>query len=153
MSVAFRRESDDEHLEPKFEVPIPPGPNLVTQNGLVLIEAKVAELAALVPTLTDETDLVAARRDLKYWHTRLATAELQPAADGAQVAFGCRVRFRLNGKEREIAIVGHDEADPAQDRLAFTAPLARAMMGAEPGELVDFNGKDEAIEVLTVAPA
>ena len=98
MSVAFRRESDDEHLEPKFEVPIPPGPNLVTQNGLVLIEAKVAELAALVPTLTDETGLVAARRDLKYWHTRLATAELQPVADGAQVAFGCRVRFRLNGK-------------------------------------------------------
>ena len=25
MSVAFRRESDDEHMEPKFELPIPPG--------------------------------------------------------------------------------------------------------------------------------
>ena len=37
MSVAFRRESDEEHLEPKFEIPIPPGPNLVTARGLALI--------------------------------------------------------------------------------------------------------------------
>jgi transcription elongation GreA/GreB family factor len=153
MSVAFRRESDDEHLEPKFEVPIPPGPNLVTAKGLALIEAKVAKLEASVPKLTEDTGVAAAKRDLKYWHTRLATAELQPVADGGQVAFGCRVRFRLNGKEREIAIVGHDEADPAQDRLAFTAPLARAMMGAEPGEFVDFNGREEAIEVLAITPA
>ena len=32
MSVAFRRESDEEHLEPKFELPIPPGPNYVTPD-------------------------------------------------------------------------------------------------------------------------
>ena len=34
MSVAFRRDSDEEHLEPKFELPIPAGPNLVTLRGL-----------------------------------------------------------------------------------------------------------------------
>ena len=34
MSVAFRRESDEEHKEPKFEIPIPVGPNLVTAAGL-----------------------------------------------------------------------------------------------------------------------
>ena len=39
MSVAFRREGDDEHLEPKFEIPIPPGPNLVTARGAALIHA------------------------------------------------------------------------------------------------------------------
>ena len=44
MSVAFRREGDEEHLEPKFEIPIPPGPNLVTSRGLALIGARVAEL-------------------------------------------------------------------------------------------------------------
>ena len=42
MSVAFRRESDEEHLEPKFELPLPPGPNLVTSRGLKLIEARNA---------------------------------------------------------------------------------------------------------------
>ena len=39
MSVAFRRESDEEHLEPKFELPIPPGPNLVTPRGAELTRA------------------------------------------------------------------------------------------------------------------
>ena len=38
MSVAFRRDSDEEHLEPKFELPVPVGPNLVTARGLALIE-------------------------------------------------------------------------------------------------------------------
>jgi hypothetical protein len=44
MSVAFRRESDDEHLEPRFELPIPPGPNLVTTRGRALIDERVADL-------------------------------------------------------------------------------------------------------------
>ena len=42
MSVAFRRDSDEEHLEPKFELPIPPGPNFVTPAGLAQIEERVA---------------------------------------------------------------------------------------------------------------
>ena len=37
MSVAFRRESDEEHKEPRFELPIPPGPNLVTAAGLATV--------------------------------------------------------------------------------------------------------------------
>ena len=53
MSVAFRRESDEEHLEPKFEIPLPPGPNLVTARGLAAIRARVAELEAAVAATTD----------------------------------------------------------------------------------------------------
>jgi len=151
MSVAFRRESDEEHLEPKFELPIPPGPNLVTAAGLAQVAARVEEIEAGLPALTDDDAKKAARRDLKYWRQRLATAELVPVAKGDKVEFGCRVRFRLAGKERVIEIVGHDEADAAAGRVAFTAPLARAMMGAEVGDFVDFNGKDEAIEVLEIS--
>lgn len=153
MSVAFRRESDEEHLEPKFELPIPPGPNLVTPRGLALIEARVAELDALIPALTDEEAIKAARRDLRYWHTRKATAELAPAPDGEVVEFGCTVTFRLGGKERSISIVGDDEADPAAGLIAFSAPLVRAMLQAEPGDLVAFGGKPEAIEIIAVAPS
>ena len=46
MSVAFRRDSDEEHLEPRFEIPIPAGPNLVTMAGMAATEAAVARLAA-----------------------------------------------------------------------------------------------------------
>ena len=152
MSVAFRRESDEEHLEPKFEIPIPPGPNLVTSRGLEQIKARVADLTALLPTLTEETEIASAKRDLRYWQTRLSTAEVTPFSAKDKVAFGCRVRFALNGKERVIAIVGHDEADPARGLLAFTAPLARAVMDAEVGERVDFAGRPESLEVVSVSP-
>ena len=77
MSVAFRRESDEEHLEPKFAVPIPPGPNRVTPTGLALIEARVAAFEARVAAATEETERVAAKRDLAYWLERRATAEVQ----------------------------------------------------------------------------
>ena len=53
MSVAFRRESDDEHKEPKFDIPIPPGPNLVTERGLKLIEVAPGVSVAEVQELTE----------------------------------------------------------------------------------------------------
>jgi len=152
MSVAFRREGDDEHLEPKFELPIPPGPNLVTVRGKALIDAKVTELEAAVTGETDEEGAKRLKRDLRYWQTRQVTAEIQPEPAGDVVAFGTRVTFRLNGKARTLAIVGDDEADPAHDMISFSAPLARAMMGAEVGELLPFNSRDDAPEVLEIAP-
>ena len=150
MSVAFRRESDEEHLEPKFELPIPPGPNLVTPRGLSLIQAKVTELEALIATLTEEAALKAAKRELRYWGTRQATAQIAPMPDGDVVEFGCTVDFRLNGKDRSITIVGDDEADPAAGLISFSAPLARAMLQAEPGDEVEFGGHPTAIEILAV---
>jgi transcription elongation GreA/GreB family factor len=57
---------------------------------------------------------------------------------------------RMNGSERVIAIVGGDEAEPGADLLAFSAPLARALMGAAAGESVAFAGKPDAIEILEI---
>jgi transcription elongation GreA/GreB family factor len=152
MSVAFRREGDDEHLEPKFELPLPPGPNLVTARGLAQIRAKVAELEAALPSLTGETETAAMRRDLRYWHTRQSTAELVDAPDGQRVAFGITVTIRLNGQQRAITIVGNDEADPGAGLMAFSSPLCRAMMDAEVGDMLDFAGKTDAIEILAIDP-
>ena len=150
MSVAFRRESDEEHLEPRFEIPIPPGPNLVTERGLNLIASRVAELEAQQPAIVDEGTRQAAKRDLRYWRLRLVTAELQPMPSGKMVEFGCRVRYRLKGKDNTVTIVGLDEADPANHLLSFLAPLCRAMLGAEAGELLDFGGREAVLEVVAV---
>ncbi|MET0374966.1 MAG: GreA/GreB family elongation factor [Rhizorhabdus sp.] len=150
MSVAFRRESDEEHLEPKFEIPIPPGPNLVTARGLALIQAKVAEIEAVLPTLKDEDAIKSVRRELRYWGTRQATAQIVPEPDGVTVEIGCVVDYRLKGMPRTITIVGDDEADPASGLIAFSAPLARAMMQAEAGELLPFGGDDTALEIVAI---
>ncbi|MEK7342703.1 MAG: GreA/GreB family elongation factor [Pseudomonadota bacterium] len=150
MSVAFRRESDDEHMEPKFELPIPPGPNWVTARGLRLTREQVEALEAIDAAAMEDEAAKKHKRLLRYWRTRLATAELRPAPDGEAVAFGTRVTYRPNGQEKAVTIVGDDEADPHDGRISFTSPLARAMMDAEPGERVDFGGKAEAVEIVGI---
>lgn len=152
MSVAFRRESDDEHLEPKFELPIPPGPNLVTERGARLIEAKIAGIEAAIERGGSEEEIKSLQRDLRYWHTRHATMEVQARADGEEAAFGTTVRYRLNGKDNSVSIVGDDEADPAAGLISFASPLARALIGAGEGDFADFGGKADAIELLKVEP-
>lgn len=151
MSVAFRRESDDEHMEPKFELPIPPGPNWVTARGLRLTRERVAALEAIDAAAMDDEAAKKHRRLLRYWRTRLATAELRPVPDGEAVAFGTRVTYRLNGKQKAVTLVGDDEADPNEGRISFTSPLARAIMDAEVGERVDFGEKVEAVEIVGIA--
>ena len=152
MSVAFRRESDDEHKEPEYELPIPLGPNLVTPRGLRLLGEAVARLEALIAAAGDEEERKKLQRQLRYFGTRKATADVPPPAPEGRVGIGSRVLYALNGAERAVTIVGHDEADPAVGRIAFTAPLGRALMEGEAGDFVAFQGREEAIEILAAAP-
>lgn len=151
MSVAFRRESDEEHLEPKFELPIPPGPNYVTPNGLAQIEARVAALEASVGAGGSEEEVKALKRDLRYWHQRQSSAIPAPAPAPGAVGIGSTVTFALRGKSQAMTITGHDEADPTQDKIAFSSPLARAMLGLSAGDFADFAGAEEAIEIEEVS--
>jgi transcription elongation GreA/GreB family factor len=152
VSVAFRRDCDEDHLEPRFELPIPPGPNPVTEAGLAQIQARVEQLEASVAATLDETRLAEAKRDLRYWRARQATAHVAPPPPADQVAFGSRVGFRLRGVARTLDIVGDDEADPSLGRIAFSAPLARALIGTGIGDFADFAGEPDAIEIIDIAP-
>lgn len=151
MSVAFRRESDEEHREPRFELPLPPGPNYVTPRGRQLIEQQVEAFEAQLAAATDEAARTELARDLRYWHTRLVTARDAPTPPADEIAFGSRVRVRMGGQVRTLEIVGHDEADAATGRIPFAAPLARALIGAEAGEQIDFGGGIEVLEILEPA--
>ena len=151
MSVAFRRESDEEHLEPKFELPIPPGPNLVTDRGFALIQARHDEIEAMLATELGEEERKKVLRDARYWRHQLASAQIAPVPSGETVAIGTRVTFVRDGKPRTLNIVGHDESDPAAGRIAFSAPLARAMIGAEVGDEVELADEPIAITEIEVA--
>ena len=67
-----------------------------------------------------------------------------------EAALGSRVGFRMGGEMRTIDIVGDDEADPASGRNAFSAPLARALIGGGAGDMADFGGRTDAIEIVSV---
>ena len=150
MSVAFRRESDEEVLEPKFDQPIPPGPNLVTANGLAQIEARIGALDAVLSGALADAERAERERERRYWRVRLGSAQIAPMPPPGQVGFGSRVRFVLDGVERKVTIVGSDEADPATGMIGFNSPLARALMQARVGDTVDFQGRAEAIAVLEI---
>ena len=58
-----------------------------------------------------------------------------------EIRFGATVTLRTStgrksGDERRFTIVGVDEADASQGRIAFTAPIARIMQGKRVGETV-----------------
>ena len=152
MSVAFRRENDDEHLEPTFELPIPPGPNLVTARGLEMIQATAAAMEQALTAADGDEARKKALRDARYWRQRLDSAEVAPVPAGDKVAFGTRVTIEREGETRTVDLVGHDESDPATGRIAFTAPLARALMGGEEGEEVAFAGSEAPYEIVKIQP-
>ena len=92
---------------------------------------------------------------IKEVEAKLANAQIiDPKlldADGRCV-FGATVDLEDTDSGHKVTyqIVGDDEADPARGLIAFSAPLPRAMMGAAEGELVAFNGRADAIEILGV---
>ena len=150
MSVAFRRDSDEEHREPQFELLIPAGPNLVTARGLELIRQRILELQSRLDQTGDPAARTALQRDLRYWETRQINAELAPLPIGNRVEFGTQVSMLLNGKSKTFRIVGDDEADPSAGAISFNAPLSRAILGAEAGDALPFGDVDNAIEILRI---
>ena len=153
MSVAFRRDSDEEHREPRFELPMPPGPNLVTQRGYDLIKARTEGLETAVTSAASDEQRAELQRDLRYWRKRVATAQIAPVPNGHAVAFGTRVTIEQGGKRRTLTIVGHDEADPTSDLIAFASPLARALMGAEADDEISVPNSVDAVRVISIEPA
>jgi transcription elongation GreA/GreB family factor len=142
MSRAFTKEPDGaDAFEDVADRPISPHPNVVTAEGLALIEAELARLQqdyAAAQAAEDRAALAKARRDLRYWSARRASAQVAAAPDDKQqVHFGSTVTIeRDDGRRQTFRIVGEDEADPARGTLSHAAPLARALFGKRVGDSV-----------------
>jgi transcription elongation GreA/GreB family factor len=150
MSRAFVKEQDDqEGLEELPEIPISSNPNFVTPRGLVKIDEEIETARKLLAHAQHESDragIARASRDLRYWTQRRAHAQLvEPPKTPQKVAFATRVTVkRDDGREHVFSIVGEDEADLEKGLIAYTVPMARALLGLEVGdeaELPGGNGK------------
>jgi len=138
------------HLEPRFELPIPAGPNLVTVRGLEQIEATIRSLQNDRAISIEDTAIAAIKRDLRYWQARQITAQVPPLADGSTVEFGVTVHLLLHGQSKSFQLVGDDEADPASGMVSFKSPLSRAILGAAVGDVLSFGDREEAIEIVAI---
>ncbi|MCE3250644.1 MAG: GreA/GreB family elongation factor [Geminicoccaceae bacterium] len=151
MSRAFVRENDaTAGVVPLPDRPVSPHRNLVTRRGLRLIETRIAEFQN---ELADAA-VAAEAREQRYWTARRASAEVsEPEAGADAVVFGAAVTVRRDdGTVLTFRIVGEDEADPAAGRIAWTAPVARALLGAEPGETRELPTGEIEILAIEAAP-
>ncbi len=148
---------------------LPPGtPNYVTPQGLSLLRAELTELQAqrtqVEANHSDEADrtqqLTVLNGRLKALTERLSSAKVvdprnQPTD---QVRFGATVTLQTrNGPPsappRVFTIVGVDEASIGEGRVAFVAPIARALQGARLGQTVTLRmgRSEETVEVVAIA--
>jgi transcription elongation factor GreB len=152
MSRAFVREDSDAPEPGPPERPVSSLPNRVTPRGLRLIDVEIDRLESSLAAGQDAADEAALRRDLRYWTLRRASAHPVPHdPDPRSARFGAKVTIRRGAAVQVLEIVGEDEADPAQGRLSWTSPLARALDGAEPGETVELDGGG-SVDLLAVGP-
>lgn len=148
MSRAFTREDESENaIADLGERPISPHRNLVTQNGLAMIEENVAGLRedlARAEAASDRERIATISRDLRYWSARRENAEVSvPDPDSKVVRFGMTVTIEDDdGTRRNWKIVGEDEADAAKGSISHVSPMAQALFGKTSGDLVSVSGKE-----------
>jgi transcription elongation factor GreB len=163
MSRGFVKESDQEELPiipPR--APLPAGvTNYVTPTGLAQLEAEREQLeAAKAAVPTDHED--ERRRALTVLDGKLAlllkriqsARVINPAEQPRdEVRFGARVTVQQSGSNRkqEFQIVGVDEANVKEKKIAFTAPIARAITGLWVGESAVFKLGRESRTVKVIS--
>lgn len=139
MSRAFVKESDAfEELPEKL---VSEHRNLVTPEGLALIEAEVGRLQAELAEAQrsgDRDAIQRASRDFRYWNQRLGSAEVQkPPTDSSVVSFGSLVTLeRDDGRIQKYRLVGEDESNPTKGKISYASPLAQALMEKSVGDVV-----------------
>jgi transcription elongation GreA/GreB family factor len=152
MSRAFVKDQDADYVELP-DRPVSEHPNDVTEAGLAQIEdalAKASDAYAIAQASGDRAAIAAARRDLRYWTARRATARIVPApTDASEVWFGASVTIRRDdGREQTFRIVGEDEADPAKGSISHVSPLAKSMFGKRVGDIVTAGSGQAEIEAI-----
>ncbi|MCC3151690.1 GreA/GreB family elongation factor [Hymenobacter sp. BT770] len=179
MSRGFVKEDDSQQppiIPPRAALP-PDTPNYVTPNGLEQLRAELtaleAERAQAEGNRDNDTDRTH-RLSLYNGRIALLTERITSAKvvdphtqPPKEVRFGATVALRTvsggtpgspsakAGFERKFTIVGVDEADLAEGKVAFVAPIARAVLGAKLGKTVTLKlgPKEEVVEIVGISYA
>ncbi|MCV2869533.1 GreA/GreB family elongation factor [Defluviimonas sp. WL0002] len=162
MSRAFVKEDGPDN-EPLPDLPISPHPNYVSPRGLAALRDRLTALQAELARLRARADRLdrlperAAERDIRYVEARLRSAILVEPTDTApsEAAFSTRITVvDEDDAQHEFEIVGEDEADAALGRIAPQSPLARALIGARVGDVVEWRrpAGTVSLEIIAIDP-
>ena len=180
MSKAFVKEpgEDDEDSDAELDPnPVPRGEkNYMTPAGAARLQAELhdllhkqrPEITAVVSWAagngdrSENADYLYGKRRLReidrrirFLTKRLEAAEVVDPATvhSDRVFFGATVTVEdEEGKRQTYSIVGIDEADPAKGKISWIAPLTRALLKAQVGDLVSLRTPkgNRELEVLAI---
>ena len=152
-------------------------PRFITSEGLTRIKTEYDELfgverpkivetvswAASLGDRSENADYLYGKRRLREIDRRLAhlarimkaAKVVDPAAQLSrdQVRFGATVELTdEDDNRRTLTIVGDDEADASFGRIGWSAPLARALIGAKVGDerIVRLPAGEKSYEVMSI---
>ena len=180
MSKAFTRESDadPDDRDDEYGAALPArAKNYVTPTGHAALQAelrhlrheerpKVVEVVSWAASNGDRSEnadyhygkkrLREIDRRIRFLSKRLESAEIvDPARQTRrdQVFFGATVIYAASdGAEKTVTIVGIDEVDPDRFRVSWISPIARALLKAHEGDIVELRTPSgvEPIEVVEI---
>lgn len=179
MSKAFTKETDteDEDLDEADALPAHIK-NLVTPAGFAALQEelrfllkderpRIVEIVSWAAGNGDRSEngdyiynkkrLREIDRRVRYLTKRLENAEVvDPARQQGleQVFFGATVTYaKEDDSEHTVTLVGIDEADLSKHKINWQSPVARALMKAKVGDVVEVRTDTgrEALEVISVS--
>lgn len=167
MSRGFVKEEDQE--EPPFIPPraaLPAGEiNYVTPQGYdkLLKEKSILEKEISNLPLDEDKErrhaLAILNGKIDLLNDRISSARILKPEDQSQneVRFGALVSFKFlsggqMGSIKEFQIVGVDEANIKENKIAFVAPLAKALNGKKLNEKTEvfMAGKVQELEIVSI---
>jgi transcription elongation factor GreB len=163
VSKAFTREDTIPERLVVPRAPLPDGvTNYVTFRGMEALREELGELLSERHRLSEQgiddpaRRLTEASARISELEARIASAHVVDPAKQPhdEVRFGAVAVVRdALGEERSYQIVGVDEADATAGRVAFVAPIARALLGKRVGDLalVRTPRADEELEILSIS--
>jgi len=178
MSKAFTKESNgaDDDVEEADALPAN-AKNYVTPAGLAALQEELRKLlyeerpkvvaivswAAGNGDRSENGDYIYGKKRLREidWRVRYLTKRIESAEvvdperqkNRDQVFFGATVEYaRKDNTQHKVTIVGIDEADLANGKISWLSPVARALMKAHAGDIVEFRTPlgPEKLEVLSI---
>jgi transcription elongation factor GreB len=178
MSKAFVKEAEDDAELPEEPATIPAGgKNYMTPAGhrqlqderdrLLRVERpQVVETVAWAAGNGDRSEngdyiygkqrLREIDRRVRFLSKRLESAEIVDPAQQKnrdRVFFGATVTYaNTRGTETTVTIVGIDEADLARGQVSWVSPIARALIKAREGDVVELRAPSgsEEIEIIAI---
>ena len=178
MSKAFTKETDNQDDEVEEADALPSHvKNYVTPTGLAALQdefrkllyeerPKVVEIVSWAAGNGDRSengDYIYGKKRLReidlrvrYLTKRIESAEpVDPERQKnlEQVFFGATVEYeRKDGAQQTVTIVGVDEANVANGKISWLSPVARALMKARVGDVIEFRTPSgpETVEVLSI---